>query len=184
MPQYDFEALKNHLIYVMKETQMKIGYTDNASSVNYPPASLCRLLGTQMDKDELEQALAEFSAYVRPALGELKISEYDGQCCLTVPAQGVRYVHEQVADSDFLGELIALIRSPQKVEIEDVIAVFRKYSGKVVVEEEDNEEYNYVLYFEDGQPDDFVYLVEACFGHVSYHRMTKADYQAEIVGNE
>lgn len=176
----DYTALRDNLLYVLKESQMKIGYTENAASINYPPASLCRLLGAELNDDELKRELSGFCDSVLPILGDVAVSKYDGQYCLTVPAQGVRYVHEQVKESPFLAELIELVRDHRAKDIGDVLAVFRKYSDKVVVREADSDEYNYVLYFEDGDPDGFVYLVEAMFGHVSYHRMTMPDYLAEI----
>lgn len=176
----DYTALRDNLIYVLKESQMKIGYTENAASINYPPASLCRLLGEELSDAELKQELGGFCDSVRPILGEIAVSNYDGQYCLTIPKEGVRYVHEQVSESPFLRELIELVRDHRGKGIDDVLAVFKKYSDRVVVKESDADEYNYVLYFEDGDPDGFVYLVEAMFGHVSYHRMTPADYLAEI----
>lgn len=176
----DFSVLKDHLMNVLKESQMKIGYTENAASINYPPASLCRLLGEELNEQELNDRLSLFCDEIRPLLGTVTVSRYEGQYRLTVSSEGVRYVHEHIPDSPFLKELIALIRERRPKEIGEIIAVFQKYSDKVVVEASDNEEYNYVLYFEDGMPDDFVYLVEARFGYVSYHRLTKPDYRAEI----
>jgi len=45
MDRMNLEALYENILYVLKESQMKIGYTANAASLNYPPASLMRLLG-------------------------------------------------------------------------------------------------------------------------------------------
>ena len=180
MSEFNFEALHDNLIYVLKESQMKIGYTDNAASLNYPPASLARLMGVEQDDVLLRQALEEFSLYAEPILGQITVSVYDGQFCLTIPHKGVRYVHENVAESLFLRELIDGVMQHQLRNIGEVRALFCRYSDKVVCEETEGDGYDHVLYFADGQPDSFVYLFETAFGHISYHRMTKADYAAEI----
>lgn len=184
MSELHFEKLKENIIYVLKEAQIKLGYTDNAASLNYPPASLCRLLGRDLGAAELRKVMEDFCSEVRPLLGEIKISDYDGQYCLTIPPDGVRYVHENIADSGFLTDLIALLREHRAVDIDDVLAVFYRYSDKVACRKVDDDEYNYVIYFEDGTPDDFIYLVEIDLGHASYHRMTRADYEAEIKDTE
>lgn len=173
-----FDELQKNLLYLLKESQMKLGYTENAAALNYPPASLCRLLGC--DQRELEGALRDFAAFVAPTLGELGVSVYDGQYCLTVPVQGVRYVHENVPESPFLRELIDAVSGHTVHSIGEVRAVFAKYSDCVICEAVEGEGYDHVVYFADGKPDDFIYLFETDFGHVSYHRMTRADYEAEL----
>lgn len=180
MAEYDYQSLMNNLMYVIKEGQMKVGYTENAATLNYPHGSLCRLLGREMNGEELSKALEGFASYAAPALGQVEISRYDGQYCLTVPAEGVRYVHEQVADSPFLRDLIEAVKAHKVKRIEDVLRIFQRYGQQVVCEKTDGDGYDHVVYFADGKPDNFVYLFETAFGHVSYHRMTKDDYQAEI----
>lgn len=176
----DFKALKDNLIYTIKESQLKLGYTENAVSLNYPPASLCRLLGEQLDEGELREALAAFADYAADVLGKVKVSVYDGQYCLSVSAEGARYVHEQVLASPFLLELVDAVRARSVHTIDEVLDIFRRYSDSVTCEPVEGDGYDHVVYFADGQPDDFVYLFETDFGHVSYHRMTRADYAAEI----
>lgn len=180
MSNLNFEKLKENLMYVLKESQMKIGYTDNAASLNYPPASLCRLLGQEPQEAALRKALDAFADYVRPELGKIEVSVYDGQYCLTVPAEGVRYVHENVAESPFLRELIDAVMQHRLHDIDDVLALFHRYSDDVGCAATEGDGYDHVVYFNDGKPDDFIYLFETDFGHVSYHRMTKADYEAEL----
>lgn len=181
MCELNFDALMENLLYVLKESQLKIGYTDNAASLNYPAGSLCRLLGRQMDDRELEAALAEFCRRAEERLGKIAVSLYDGQYCLTVPREGVRYVHDCVEESGFLSELIAAIRAHRVHSIEDVLEIFSRYSDHVLCEEVQGDGYDHVVYFADGDPDRFVYLFETELGHVSYHRMTRADYEAEMI---
>ena len=180
MSGFDFEALRNNLIYIIKESQMKIGYTDNASLLNYPPESLCRLLGIAGDSNALDEVLAEFCRCAEPQLGEISVSVYDGQYCLTVPATGVRYVHENVAESPFLRELIDAVMQHKVHDIDGVLDIFKRYSSDVRCIAVEGDGFDHVMWFGNGGPDDYVYLFETDFGHVSYHRMTKADYDAEI----
>ena len=174
----NFESLLKNILYVLGESQMKIGYTENAASLNYPPASLARLL--EAEEAQLGQALEDFADFAEPTLGRVTVSVYDGQYCLTIPAQGVRYVHENVPENPFLRELIDTVMEHKAHGIEEIRELFSRYSDNVVCEEVDGDGYDHVLYFSDGQPDAFIYLFETAFGHVSYHRMTKADYEAEI----
>lgn len=180
MGEFNFEALFENLIYVLGESQMKIGYTDNAASLNYPSASLARLLGTEQDDVLLHRALEEFSLYAELILGRITVSVYEGQYCLTIPSKGVRYVHENIKESPFLRELIDGVMQHRLKNINEVLALFCRYSDKVVCKKTEGDGYDHVLYFADNQPDSFIYLFETAFDHISYHRMTKADYAAEI----
>ncbi len=172
----NYKALKDNLIYVLLESQIKIGYTDNACSVNYPLYSLNNLLEEELDDDAMMIVLHDFARYAEDPLGRIALSRYDGQFCLTVPKDGVRYVHENVSDSGFLTELVALLREQRTIGLDDVLSVFRRYGDDVVCERAEDEEYNYVICFGDNVPDSFVYLFELELGHASYHRMTKKDF--------
>lgn len=174
----NLEALYENILYVLKESQMKIGYTANAASLNYPPASLMRLLG--VGEAETDGALQAFCDFAEPTLGRASVSVYDGQYCLTIPQKGVKYVHEKVPESPFLRELIDAVKDHTAHTVEEIEAIFRRYSEDVVCRTVEGEGFDHVLYFADGQPDGFVYLFETEFGHISYHRMTKEDYEAEI----
>ena len=67
MDRMNLEALYENILYVLKESQMKIGYTANAASLNYPPASLMRLLG--VGEAETDSALQAFCDFAEPTLG-------------------------------------------------------------------------------------------------------------------
>jgi hypothetical protein len=61
--------------------------------------------------------------------------------------------------------------------MEDVFAVFRKYSDSVHIESVSHGEFDYLVYFEDGQPDSFRYCLTEEGEHVIYHRFTIEDYR-------
>ena len=179
MTAVNYDKLRDNLIYTIKESQIKIGYTPNAVRLNYPVDSLNRLLGTNCSTAEMREVLEGFCVYAADTLGKISVGMFEGRFCITVPAEGVAFVHENVRDSGFLTELIGLFREHHhSMTMEDILRVFRKYSDAVVCRESDNDEFNYVVYFENGEPDDFVYCIELLFGHASDHRLTKEDFAA------
>ena len=56
--------------------------------------------------------------------------------------------------------------------------VFEKYSAGVCRERMDTEDFDELLYFEDGVPDEDYYCFKTEGEHLIYHRFTKEDYQA------
>ncbi len=174
----NFEALKMNIIYVLKESQVKLGYTENSARLNYPLDSLNRLLETSLTADEMDSALRAFCEYVMGELGDVKLSDYEGQYTFVIPSEGTRFVHENVQDSGFLSELIELLQSGRAKTIDDLLAVFRKYSDNVRCVEAQEDEFNYVVWFADGKPDSFRYCVDVDLGHITYHRLTEGDFNA------
>lgn len=176
MSAINYDALKKNVIDVIKESQIKIGYTPNAVSLNYPVDSLNNLLETDLNAEEMGAVLEDFSRYVRDDLGDISFSRNKEKYCFTIPAEGAAYVHENVRDSGFLTDFISLLTAGHNISVDDVLEVFHKYSDHVVCKTVDNEEFNYLIYFEDGSPDDYRYCVDLDMGHATYHRMTPADY--------
>lgn len=176
MSEINYAALKKNVTDVIKESQIKIGYTPNPVSLNYPVDSLNNLLGTDYNAEEMGSALENFNMYVKDDLGEIQFSLHEGKYCLTIPAKGVSYVHENVQDSGFLTDLISLLTTCRNISIGDVLKVFHKYSDHVSCTKVENDEFNYLVYFEDGEPDDYRYCIDIDLGHVTYHRVTPKDY--------
>ena len=176
----NFESLRDNLVYVIKESQIKLGYTPNAVRLNYPLDSLNRFFGTNLDKEGMQATLSEFVDYVKEELGEIEISEFEGMFTLIVPPQGAQFVHENIKDSGFLTELIELLKNAgHAITIADILVVFNKYSDKVkCVETKNNDEFNYVVWFEDGKPDNFKYCIHIDLGHAIYHRLAPQDFEA------
>lgn len=175
MEQVQYSLLLENLTDVILESQIKIGYTDNPVGLYYPQTSLCSLLGIgTVDETEMQTIL---DAIPQKPLGKISAVFRNGRWCLTIPPEGVRYVHESVHDSGFLTDFIDLLRG-HGVTIEDILAVFRRYSGHVAFREMQNGEFDYLVYFEDGVPDNYRYLISMEMGHATYHRFTPADYEA------
>lgn len=175
----DHQALEKNIIDAVREGQLKLGDADTPVSLYYPADSLNRLLGTDLSFEALAPALEKFCAHCRKTLGNVGVSTAGDRYCITVPLQGVRYVQQLPEENGFLRELIELLRNPlAPVEIDDVLRLFWKYSDQVCSIEADEDEFNYLVYFADGQPDDYRYLFEIRGGHASYHRLTKGDWEA------
>lgn len=87
------------------------------------------------------------------------------------------YREEQTKmDGGFLREFIAKIGG-HGCTIEELLAIFKKYSGHVHFEKMSNGEFDYLIYFEDGKPDSYRYCItdEGCY--MIYHRFTPEDYR-------
>ena len=169
--------LKQNLIDTLEEGQLKLGYRPGAVRLYYPLASLCALLGVQTDRAGMCAALAAFAQEHRGFFGELAISHQGDRFCLTVPPEGAARVHEQVDEHGFLAAFLQAV-SRHGATLSDVLAVFARYSDRVAVRTLRGGEFNYLVYFEDGRPNAYYYCLaeEPC--HLTYHRFTKADYEA------
>ena len=173
----DFSELYENLKDIIKECQTKIGYTDNELNFYYPIKSLNRFLDSDMTADELKEVLPAFSKYAEDTLGTLRFRLEGERFRFIVPREGGAYVHENVPDSAFLKEFIEETVRPG-CDIDSVLEIFRKYSDKVVCKKIENDEFEYLVYFEDGHPDSYRYCLEFEFGRAVYHRFTVKEYES------
>lgn len=175
-----FENLMKNLSDVIVEQQLKLGYRRETVRLYYPPASLARLLG--VEAGELEAALGAFCAYARETLGEVTIAmDAQGErYCLAVPPQGVQYINGHMGEAPFIAELIRLLERCD-CTLDDVLSLFQSRSQRVHVERRTGGEFDLLVYFEDGEPDGFLYCFTQERGRVRYHRFTREDYE-ELMG--
>ena len=178
MPEVNYTALKNNMIYVIKENEIKVGYTHNSVGLNYPLDSLNRLLGTNCNIEEMRNVLCKFSDIVKDELGSIKTEQVGDKFYITVSADGVKYIHENAEDSEFLKEFIDLFRGLEPPDIVEIFSVFKKYGERAKCIEVSGDEFNYIVYFEDGKPDEFIYCIDADDDHTTYHRFTHNDFSA------
>lgn len=172
----NYSRLKNNIVDMIKEEQIKLGYRSESVRLYYPLASLNRLLGSEININQMGQLLREFSDYVQESLGKLEVSNRGERFCLTIPPKGTDYVHEHMDGTEFICDLIRTIEK-HGCTIDDVLEQFYKHSEHVHVEKTSHGEFDYLIYFEDGTPDDFRYCItdEGC--HMVYHRFTIDDYK-------
>lgn len=172
----NYMRLEKNISDVIKEEQVKLGYRSEAIRLYYPLQSLNRFLGSDYDTDGMNKALAGFCKSVEDKFGEVTVSNKEERFCFLLPEQASEYIHENTEKTGFIYDFINTV-SRHGITIDDVIAQFKKYSDHVHVEKVSHGEFDYLVYFEDGKPDDFRYCLtdEGC--HVIYHRFTVEDYE-------
>ena len=173
----DFKTLERNIIDIIQEEQIKLGYHKETIRLYYPMESIKHLLGTDLLADDLRKVLDNFRMYTMDRLGAVEWTHKDSRFCVLIPPIGVEYVHEKVEDRHFLRDFIETINRHGST-LEDILGVFHHYSEQVACEEVTNGEFDYLIYFIDGQPDAFLYCVKFEEHHAIYHRFTKADYMS------
>ena len=170
-------TLEQNLSGVIAEMVLKLGLTGVPLSLNYPCASLGRMLGVADDPQALQPALDAFFAARKDLFGAAEAVPHEDGFCLTIPAEGVARVMSQAPAASFLRDLIQTAQTPGATA-DDLLAAFRRHSDRVHVEPVDNDEFDLLVYFEDGVPDDFRYCIDQHDGFASYHRFSREDYEA------
>lgn len=171
----DFSKLEKNVIDMIQEEQLKLGYRRETIRLYYPLLSLNRLLDTDCDVDKMCELLKAFCDCAEARLGSVEFAHQKERFCLVIPPQGSEYVHRNTADTSFIRDFIETI-SKHGSTMDEVLQQFYKYSDHVHVEKLKNGEFDYLVYFEDGVPDNFRYCItdEGC--HIIYHRFTEGDY--------
>lgn len=165
-----------NIIDVIKEEQIKLGYRKERIRLYYPLSSLNILLGINVNSEHMEGRLKEYFARCMDIFGEVEVSYKADRFCINLPEQASEYVNEHSSQEGFLYEFIRTIEKHGNV-IEDVISVFQKYSNAVHIEEMKVAEFDYLIYFENGEPDSYRYCITDENKHLIYHRYTKEDYE-------
>lgn len=171
----DYTKLENNIIDVLKEEQVKLGYRSEAVRLYYPLQSLNRFLKTNHNISEMLEELKQFTKSAEEKLGRIEISNENDRFCFLLPPRASEYVHEHMDNTEFIRDFINTV-SRHGVSIDEVLELFHKYSDNVHAEKVSNGEFDYLVYFEDGKPDEFRYCItdEGC--HIIYHRFTAEDY--------
>lgn len=172
----NFKNLENNIIDVIIEEQIKLGYRSETIRLYYPMESINSLLETDVTIDELKEVLVKFCQSVSDRFGNVEFSNKDKRFCFVIPPSGVTYVHEKVEDRIFLREFIEKI-TEHGCTIETILELFYRHSNHVVFEKIKDGEFDYLIYFQEGQPDSYRYCIKFEDCHAIYHRFTKADYE-------
>lgn len=123
----------------------------------------------------MQAELELFSQSMDDKLGFIEISHENERFCLLLPPQASDYVRTHTNDTEFIHDFINTV-SKHGVTIEEVLEQFYKHSDNVHVEKVAHGEFDYLVYFEDGKPDEFRYCITSECCHIIYHRFTKEDY--------
>jgi hypothetical protein len=171
----DFEKNLEATLY---EGIVKLGYLEGEPiGIFYTTDLFLHLLGIEnTDKEDRVNTIKDIIGYLEPRFGRIKIGVEKTRFKITVPPEGVRYVLDKNKNNTFLKDLIDAMGN-KDCNIEQVHAVFLKYSSQVILEEADHEEFDYIIYFKDKGIDPFIYCFT--FNEMSkyYHRLTEYDYK-------
>ena len=176
----NYERLEKNITDNIKEAQIKLGFENRPMSFNYMLGSLNHLIGENLDTDSMKTALEDFAVNSRERLGETTFRPIKDGFCITVSAEGTAYVNS-LDGFEFIDEFVNTVRK-HGISFDDVMSVFRKYSDNVVAEKKENGEFDYLVYFADGNPDEYLYCIameEEIDGHIhiTYHRFIREDYE-------
>lgn len=172
----DFSILETNIIDFIKEEQLKLGFQKESIRIYYFLSSLNHYFNTELDVQEMLELLDRFTTYVKERLGSVDVSVKKDRFCFLIPPEGTEYVHKEVPDDLFLKEFIEVISSHSS-GIDDLIDVFHKFSEKIHVEKISNDDFDYLIYFEDGNPNNYRYCVKLEECHMIYHRFSIGDYE-------
>lgn len=173
----NFAALEKNIVGVISEQQIKLGYRSEVVRLYYPLDSLNRILRTEDSRMQMLNHLEEFCGFAEERLGRIEVDGVGERFCLAVPPRGSDYIHACAEKNEFLHMFIETIRR-HGCTIEDILAVFRNFSPRVHMESVQEGEFDYLLYFEDGEPDDYRYCLTREGGHLTYHRFTEEDFES------
>lgn len=172
----NFSRLEQHMMDTIEEQQLKLGYLPETVRLYYPLTSLNRFLEVNVSITEMQEILRMFRKCTADTLGGVLVSNQGERFCLAVPPSGAKHIHEQMKANCFLADLIACVSNHGNTW-QQVLSVFQKHSDRVHVERVNNGEFDYLVYFEEGMPDNYRYCIVDEGHHVTYHRYTPEDYE-------
>lgn len=123
----DFTRLTEHVIDVIKEEQVKLGYRKERIRLYYPLDSLNQLLGGSFDILEMHEQLKNFDREAAWGAGQVEVWNEEERFCLSFSPEVAEYVHTHTPDSGFLYDLVDAV-SRHGTSLEEVLAVFHRYS--------------------------------------------------------
>ena len=102
-----FKRLEKNLIDIIKEEQAKLGFRKEEIRLYYPLISLNHFFEANDDVDEMQTRLEQFPEEVKKKLGDICVTHKKDRFCLHIPEQGSVYVHEHMAENEFIKKLVA-----------------------------------------------------------------------------
>ena len=86
-------VLKENIIDIIKEEQVKLGYRKETIRLYYPLASLNTLLGTQLDHKNMLDCLNSYFGENKDIFGDVDVSYKGDRFCLCLSDKASEYVH-------------------------------------------------------------------------------------------
>lgn len=94
--------------------------------------------------------------------------------CLHIPEQGSVYVHEHMAENEFIKKLVELMMN-HGIKKEDILAIFQKEAKDIRVGDMHNGEFDFWVRFPENE-DEYYYCFKDEGCHMIYHRFLPEDY--------
>ncbi len=181
----------------VKEAQLKLGYAKETVRLYYPLSSLCAILEISPDPAaaDSDQEKSREVRFFGTKLAEELSEAFAGDCVLgklsfachgsrmevSIPPEGVEYVHLSVKEPEFLKAVIALFRENHHCRVEELCRLFERFDRDYVCERLEEEAarnmgFDYVLFFRNPSVDAYYYCIKEEMGHTIYHRFAKEDY--------
>ncbi len=177
-----FINLEENIKSTIYEGLLKLGYQNNESfSIYYDLDLLNHLLLSSFDSNETcLNYLQEFKTFAEQDLLDIEISLERNRFKFSVDKDGIEYIYKH-ENNPFLNDLIQTV-STHSFHLEDILAIFKRYSDEYICEEIDNDEFQYVLYFKDSKMDKFKYCFTFDEMGGYYHRLL--DFSFNKILNE
>ncbi|MBQ1465034.1 MAG: DUF3877 family protein [Ruminococcus sp.] len=179
----NFDRLEKDITENIREAQQKLGFEHRPLHLNYISSTLCHLLGGNFSGDELAEIFRNFAEFTAKRLGNITASPIRDGFCITIPAEGTEWVHTNTTGKEFVCALVETARQKHD-DIDSFLEVFRSFSDtdNVAVLNPETEEFEYLVYFKNGVPNDYRYCINTelfpdghC--HITYHRFIPEDYE-------
>lgn len=176
-----FDRLFDNIVDLLAEQQLKLGYMEETVSLYYPLESLQTILGENCDAAAMLDTLQMFIDMKQTTFGCIDVSYKNNRFCFRIPPVAGAYVHALLNEESrekylFLQEFLqAIIKHGQTID--EIIMIFKRYSKNVVVRKINENEFDYLIYFEDGIPDDYRYCFKLEECHITYHRFMTEDFE-------
>lgn len=170
-----FERLYKNLIDIIKEEQAKLGFRKEEVRLYYPLISLNHFFEADDDVDEMQTRLEQFPEEVKKKLGDICVTHKKDRFCLHIPEQGSVYVHEHMAENEFIKKLVELMMN-HGIKKEDILAIFQKEAKDIRVGDMHNGEFDFWVRFPEENEDEYYYCFKDEGCHMIYHRFLPEDY--------
>lgn len=180
----DTTKLTDHIISTVYEGLIKLGTTGNENySIYYDLDLVNHLLDASYENNQgcYEDLLAAYEHPIQISGQEspltIRISLEKGRFRFTVMASSIPSILSRGESNSFLKEIIELVKS-HHFTIEDVKQLFSRYSNDYTCETTNHPEFQYVLYFNQKEINQYKYCFtfDGCCGGY-YHRLLDYDYQ-------
>ena len=115
-----YERLEKSLTDTIKEEQAKLGFRKEAIRLYYPLSSLNHFFDVQEGEEQMLHRLQHLPETWQEKLGDVGVTAKKERFCFYIPEQGSVYVHEHMAENEFIKKLVELMMN-HGIKKEDII---------------------------------------------------------------